>query len=369
MNTNANRWQYVVFSLILGLGLFLGLEVLSRIVHYQRHGTFPFALQGNVVALKNLWSEFEAERRVEHTIEELEELGLQADEERGLAPKEVRVKLMKALYSEQGQTLLNMFRNDYEETFATLVQETEKIQTKLLMLYIPQDNYKNSRLPNREFYRQVAAKYHVEYIDCTEEFLKYPVDWITLLPENGHLSRFGNHIVAEHVAPYLEKYSDYRSPHTFRHHPERFGDLKPHQDRIWNVMRIMPYRVITNSQGLRMEYDLMFPKQKQRILVLGDSYTFGPFLANHHCYPNILDSTYPDREIINAGIAGYTITDEVSLFQERAKYAEPDITILQVLENDIEGLFYFVKNQYDREGRTFTPSDKEKALIQHLSQQ
>jgi lysophospholipase L1-like esterase len=129
----------------------------------------------------------------------------------------------------------------------------------------------------------------------------------------------------------------------------------------------MPYQVITNIQGLRMEYDLTFPKQKQRILILGDSFTFGPYLSNHHCYPNLLDKKYSDKEIINAGKAGYTVTDEVSLFMERAKYVEPDITVLQVLENDIEELFYFLKNQYNRKGRTFKPSQEEIELMQQLT--
>jgi len=53
---------------------------------------------------------------------------------------------------------------------------------------------------------------------------------------------------------------------------------------------------------------------------------------------------YSDKEVINAGVAGYTITDEVSLFVERAKYVEPDITILQVLDNNLHDLLYFKRN-------------------------
>ena len=52
------------------------------------------------VKLKNVWLEARAEKRIEQTIEELQKLGLQADEDQGLAPKEARVKLLKALYGD-----------------------------------------------------------------------------------------------------------------------------------------------------------------------------------------------------------------------------------------------------------------------------
>jgi hypothetical protein len=367
MDEKQGRWKYLLFSLIVAIILLLCLEIISRLIFYQRHGRYLLALQGNIVAMKNLWLDARAENQVKQTIQELQKLGLQADEDQGLAPKEIRVKLSRALYSDKGKTLLEKFRREYEETFATFVQEANKIRTKVFVLYIPEYNYGQFLLHNRNFYRELAAKYQVDYINCADEFLKYPVDWITLLPKNGHLSRFGNKIVGEEVSKYIDKYTRYRSDFTFHQRPKRFGDLKPSQNRIWNVMPEMPYRVITNIQGLRMEYDLTFPKQKQRILILGDSFTFGPYLHNHHCYPNLLDEKYPDKEIINGGKAGYTITDEVSLFMERAKYVEPDITILQVLENDIEGLFYFLKNQYDRKGRTFEPSQEEIELMQQLT--
>jgi lysophospholipase L1-like esterase len=367
MNAKTDHWKYLLFSLTVATVLLFCLEMISCALFYQRHGRYPLALQGNIVAIKNLWLEARAEKQVKQTIEELQKRGLQADKDRGLAPKEIRVKLFKALYSDKGKKVLNKFRREYEETFATLVRKAKKIRSKLCILYIPQDNYKQSILYNRDFYRELAEKYHVDYIDCTKEFLKYPVDWVTLLPKNGHLSRFGNKLIAEKVSEYIEKYTDYRSNFAFQQRPPRFGDLKPNQNRVWNIMPEMPYRVITNTQGLRMNYDLTFPKQKQRILILGDSYTFGPYLPNFHCYPNLLDKKYLDKEIINAGIAGYTITDEVSLFIEGSRYVEPDITILQVLENDIEGLFYFLKNQYDREGRTFTPSQEEIELMQQVS--
>ncbi len=356
--------KYWLFSCLIALLILLCLELGARFIYYQTHAKYPLALQAGIVILKNTWSKAEAQRRIDQTVEELQELGLQANEDRGFAPKEIRVHLQKALYSEAGKTLLNTFRREYEEAFALFIREAEKSQTRVCVLYLPSDDYHNTPSYNREFFRGVAQKYQVDYLDCTEEFLKYPVKWITLLPENGHLSRFGNQVVAAKLSKYIDQHSNYRSPVTYEQRPEKFGDLSPrHDNKIWEVLPGMPFQVIVNSQGLRMEYDVSFPKQQQRILILGDSYTFGSYVPNYHCYPNLLDRQYADKEVINAGIGGYTIVDEASLFSERAKYVEPDITILQVLENDIEGLFYFFRNQHDRDNRVFTPSPEEIDLI------
>ncbi len=56
---------------------------------------------------------------MEQTIQELQNLGLQIDEDRGFAPNEIRVKLFKALYSDEGKVLLGKFRKEYEETFGS----------------------------------------------------------------------------------------------------------------------------------------------------------------------------------------------------------------------------------------------------------
>ena len=65
-------------------------------------------------------------------------------------------------------------------------------------------------------------------------------------------------------------------------------------------------------------------------------------------------------------MAGYTITDQLSLFREKAEYIEADITILQFNDNDIYDLFYFKRNQFDRKRTIWNPSPQESILIQNL---
>ena len=137
-------------------------------------------------------------------------------------------------------------------------------------------------------------------------------------------------------------------------------------DRIWDIDPRRPYRVFTNRQGFRNRLDVEVPKQRQRVLVLGDSFTFGPFLSNEDTFPAMLERMSPDLEVLNAGVAGYTITDETMLYLERARHAAPDITVLQVLDNDLYGFFHFKLNEFDRAQGKHHPSRAEKRLLDRL---
>jgi lysophospholipase L1-like esterase len=336
----------IVFALILLIILLIILEVSLRIVYFQAKSQSPLALITSFRHVKNKVLAAKAKRYVQNY----------------QVPRD-------ALFSAAAKELLEQFQQEYETNFKMLVEEAQKIESKLVVLYIPTGQYENpeNRLICRNFFAHLAEKYQLEFIDLSEEFRKYPLDVLTLLPDDGHLSRFGNQVVANKLAEYVDKYSDYRTTFQFEKRAILFGDLKPNDSSIWQIRPDMPYRVTTNTQGLRMDYDLTFPKKKQRILVLGDSVTFGPYLPSHHTYPYLLERKYSDKEVINAGVAGYTITDELSLFVERARYVEPDITVLEVLDNDISDLFFFKRNEFDRKKRFHQPSELEKKFLEQFN--
>ncbi|MFH0740189.1 MAG: SGNH/GDSL hydrolase family protein [bacterium] len=352
MKDNFKKFVFALLPLFL---LLLLAETGARYFYYERTGKNKGALA--IIAVAN-----EVRFKV---------LSKMASRFVATLPKEQN--LWQALYSAQGKQLLDEFKARYEENFEKLNQEIVSNKAKLIVLYLPSDDYKNpeqllfSKL-NREFFKSLAEKYKVDYLDLTDIFFQYPEDQITLLPENGHLSRFGNQIVALELGNFLEKegYKNQKSDFSFSKRPKIMGDLSPNDNTVWGYGPTMPYRVISNKQGFRMDYDLAFPKQKQRVLVLGDSFSFGPYLNNHDTYPVLLNKKYPEKEIINAGIASYTITDEVSLFLERAKFVEPDIVVLQVLDNDIPGFFASSMNKFNRKKISVVPSALEVDFLNKL---
>lgn len=119
------------------------------------------------------------------------------------------------------------------------------------------------------------------------------------------------------------------------------GDLAPSQNGIWAIWPHRPYHVQTNSDGLRNVEELD-ATHDMRILAVGDSFTFGPYVPNEDTWPSQLErlldaSLHPHAtvQVLNAGVAGYTIVDEYHYLRERGLALEPDLVVLAFFPNDI----------------------------------
>jgi hypothetical protein len=124
-----------------------------------------------------------------------------------------------------------------------------------------------------------------------------------------------------------------------RQHEEWTGKYAAyHPTRGWAVMadvkNMTPFGrgklVNTNSKGLRgtTHYEYARTPGKQRILVLGDSFTFGTGVSDDETYSHYLESALPNTEVLNLGVQGYG-QDQMLLYlkEEGLKY-HPDIVIL-----------------------------------------
>ncbi|MBM4299952.1 MAG: hypothetical protein FJ121_00245 [Deltaproteobacteria bacterium] len=343
-------YKKIIFALVPLAILLILLETGARLVYYQVHGNHKSALVAAFHKLQNKVALAVSTKKVEVVENRL--------------PKGAK----GALFNPEGAELLAYFQGQYEKSFAELVEETGKLGSRLIVLYPPSNFSKDPRSRDlcQSFFKGLAGKYRVDFADVTAAFARYPAETVTLLPQNGHLSRFGNQVVVEELAKYIQGNASRRRVAAFSTRPPLLGDLLARENKIWLFAPEMPYRVVVNSQGLRMDRDLQFPKTKPRILCLGDSFTFGPYLANHDTYPGLLQQKYPDKEVINAGICGYTIADEVSLLKQRAKYCEPDIIILQVLDNDLMDFFYFRRQVFARDRQDFKPTPQEEEYLARL---
>lgn len=104
---------------------------------------------------------------------------------------------------------------------------------------------------------------------------------------------------------------------------------------------LMGVPVSTNSLGLRdREFSLEKPSGARRVLVLGDSMTFGWGTREEDTYPKVLERLLNERgtayEVINAGVGNYNTSQEVAYFRERGVRLNPDEVILGFYINDAE---------------------------------
>jgi len=137
---------------------------------------------------------------------------------------------------------------------------------------------------------------------------------------------------------------DGMGPLRYYHSPTGLGDLVPKQNGLWVIWFHRPYNVQTDSVGFRNTEE---PDHKLfQILAVGDSQTFGAYLANEDAWPAwtevYLGQYYaaknPVARVFNAGIAGYTILDELSYLREKGIRFRPNLVVLAAFENDIDDL-------------------------------
>ena len=93
----------------------------------------------------------------------------------------------------------------------------------------------------------------------------------------------------------------------------------------------------TNSKGLRGKKDFPYTKNKEklRILILGDSFTFGDEVSDDETYSHYLQEMLPHTEVINMGVHGYGHDQMLILLKEEGIKYHPDIVILGFLPLDM----------------------------------
>ena len=122
------------------------------------------------------------------------------------------------------------------------------------------------------------------------------------------------------------------------------GIFKPNES-LTDMRHVeLPFQVDVNSFGYRGEnFPLQKPADETRILVVGDSYTFGDYVNNDETLPAQLEQQLavlnPNRQIrvINAGLSGSTVVGQRQMI-ERALPLEPDLVLLVNFSNDVEDM-------------------------------
>lgn len=86
----------------------------------------------------------------------------------------------------------------------------------------------------------------------------------------------------------------------------------------------------TNSRGLRGIREFAYERGDEwpRILVLGDSFTFGDEVSDDQTYVHLLQEMLPGAEVINMGVHGFGHDQMLILLQEEGIRYRPDIVML-----------------------------------------
>ncbi len=123
--------------------------------------------------------------------------------------------------------------------------------------------------------------------------------------------------------------------------PRMLYELRPQAsitfDGEWR--RIPPTQIQISASGLR-DRDYPIPKGKAfRILILGDSVTFGWGVNLEDTFVKKLEKILNEREgrefeVINLGVPGYNTRQEVEFFKEKGLALDPDLVLVGFLDND-----------------------------------
>ncbi|MCI0407945.1 MAG: SGNH/GDSL hydrolase family protein [Acidobacteria bacterium] len=118
------------------------------------------------------------------------------------------------------------------------------------------------------------------------------------------------------------------------YHPTRGWALKPDLNHF-SMAR--GKQLTTNSRGLRsqVEYSYDAPQHGDRILVLGDSFTFGEDVSDWETYSHVLGELLPEDQVLNFGVHGYGLDQMLLYLREEGVKYHPDWVILGYVDEDI----------------------------------
>lgn len=83
------------------------------------------------------------------------------------------------------------------------------------------------------------------------------------------------------------------------------------------------------------EYTQKKPADKFRILIVGDSFTFGDQVSDSETYAAYLENILPNTEVLNFGVHGYGLDQMLLMLQRQAPIYQPDLVIFGYIYDDL----------------------------------
>jgi len=95
--------------------------------------------------------------------------------------------------------------------------------------------------------------------------------------------------------------------------------------------------VTHNADGLRDRDYPLERTEKKRMLLIGDSFTWGFGVEADETFGELLEAAHPDWEIINAGVSGYSTDQQYLYLRERGMRYKPDVVVALVFYDGLAG--------------------------------
>lgn len=146
---------------------------------------------------------------------------------------------------------------------------------------------------------------------------------------------------------------------------ESTGDIgyfgKKNIEGVWSTPEFR-INIKHNSLGFR-DSEYKFEKQTdiKRIVVLGDSFTWGWGVNKENIYTEKLETSLKKTEVINMGIPGYGMAKEYLLLNRYALKFKPDIVIVSFFLDD------FLKKELEKDDSIFEDEQLSQQNYQALS--
>lgn len=271
----------------------------------------------------------------------------------------------RGMTSPQAAAVRQELESRYRAEFALLLRTAQARGTAVVVLYPPMVD--DPGFPRRAVFEGLAVAYGVPMVQVPIPDGVADTDFF-LTPTDPHPSRLGHRLIARALLPALADLAGHRAAAMPGGPPAaRLGSLPPGVDEVVTSVPAYPYRLRSNAQGLRMNGIVPRNADRQVVLLLGDSFTYGTPLNAADIYAARLAEALGDRIFANAGIGGTGIEEARFIFETYWTETRADILVLQVLDNDIEALLWTASSSWFMPRPARAPTEAERALLELLA--
>ena len=112
--------------------------------------------------------------------------------------------------------------------------------------------------------------------------------------------------------------------------------MLPNHEFTWITAEGTPHVYRSNSQGFRAAADFTAADPRKRIVLAGDSYTFGAGADVEDTFGAVLQQKSPDRVVYNLGMPGFGVDQVWMSVRHRGMPLRPDLVVVGVVDADFD---------------------------------